>query len=1618
MTQKNKYNYEIISPNSNGVLILNTFNKFYVFYQFITCKSKEINFKIESSLYDYEYFDKNEYPYQEIINKTKYEVKNLHFKDMSLFHSFESNNEFIFFYSFEESVCEINDKSSILSIYDKEENIIHIIFESGFSDCTRASISINYQIIIAKNDNLNNNDSFSNPCYLSNLLLENNDSIIIESIDDYSFENGVVFTDININKLNLNKNNNELIITIFSYNTLIINGLKFYSPIQYKIGENPVTQFKLGEEVIFNLKNKNYFKLEYNHESVHPLIIYFYFDGYGEFNLAFIDNLKIEKKLSINKLVNITLIKSGTYYFHISDENNWNSDINYSFRTISFENVIDTINLNESKYFKEIKLEDIKYYEYLYKVKDIKEDKLYYFYYDIYKNSDININPIEICNDKNGQCIKNISIYRFLKDNEYTIKLHFVYESYFFSSFSFEYISSNSIEEIVNGYKFTSDLKIYFINLKNKDEFNIYGFNITHMILAYTNESITLDNIEKLKYEKITNPYRIYKNKYDKYAVILLVPSKDVNSIFFALDEIFKFQYYNYKYTLSAKKNILIIPDDIFEERKKNNPFNYYNILQIFSSSKKNMRIISTNFSTEKYDYIIENSFSSPLYIENINAADYSYFINASIVPYGHDYCPFAYFTGLNDNLLDEYLSVLDRLISLIGVNLNLYNYLQSNFRINSDIFGLYEFFNFYLKNFQNKINIYIKKYFGKTNFYEYNSDSIDKNELDFLNSPIITLNGMKSLYKKTNIFSGSKLIFGYLDYNSYFDVFLDINENDTKIIIPEISKSFSNNIAKLLKEGIEYTLDFKVNHLVKIEPQFNAEVSIYKDSDFKVILNSKKLTANIEGNNLKIKSNHDVMVYFYSKLFEGFNQIKIDPEKKGKNYEIKIPANTIFYLDFGFEGYNPVDISSTLNKKALKKNMTFYVENIYDKLTTELIEGEYLYLYHNTSNDKIEIKYEYENLNIPSNPYNFMVIPKNFEKNEEKSLIINNINNYKIKYQILFCKSNNKIEMTYHEADSSINIIEFNNENKEIEQSIDYNPFKLTFKSKEDFVFHYSLIDNVDYNAYISDNHAYRRYKREEILNPTILSIYKSNNEFINSNIFNISLQSNYLHSTTEYIFITGIIDENNSLENLSNPCYLTKLLTENRKDINIINLYNVGDSDIINTTIETVDSQNKRIENFVVVISREIRFAKKIYFYRPFIFLNSKEEPIQFEYGSMQTFDVINNQIYFEFSYSKNSDKNEMFLLNYKLESQNDIIIQIYHPNGYGEYFTINNDEGFINFLCDKNGTYNIYFNSSVRNQFKLNNNIDIKGQFRIVSTESPFILDIAQENIEFNEFNLTGNQSNSLKFKVEALKKNYIKKISIGNFDFDEINEIISISQNNKEFKPLNFNYFAFENNSNYTVDIKFIKKEGYYSTLEKINIKDFSTEYIQKISEGNKTYNEVNDRFLIINWTNYKNIEINTKKNNPRFILSDLTEDQSKNLEKELQNINFIKLDDLNLNLTKPNNTNYSVLIVELFEPNTEISFILNSINNDKDDKDGKDDKEKSDESEGEGDKTENDDNGGGISTLAIILISMLGVLIIIIIIFLVFRYLNKNKGNVVDFSKQTKTLDNEKLLLDI
>ena len=169
------------------------------------------------------------------------------------------------------------------------------------------------------------------------------------------------------------------------------------------------------------------------------------------------------------------------------------------------------------------------------------------------------------------------------------------------------------------------------------------------------------------------------------------------------------------------------------------------------------------------------------------------------------------------------------------GINFNNYQKItQMNLRINTKYLPWYEFYNFYINKMKVPLNAYIKQIYGGSEAYECDGEGFNERDLTFLTTPISNMKckNKRSLLNRLFYFDGtSKILSGYLGPDSYFDMYVEVahEEENTFINISSIMTDtiHTTNTAKYLKKNIEYTLNFYANHIVKLDPGFNAEITI-----------------------------------------------------------------------------------------------------------------------------------------------------------------------------------------------------------------------------------------------------------------------------------------------------------------------------------------------------------------------------------------------------------------------------------------------------------------------------------------------------------------------------------------------------------------------------------------------------------------------------------------------------------------------------------------------------------------------------------------------------------------------------------------------------------------------
>jgi len=422
LTMKNKLNMEVIPANNDGTLILNVKGIQNENYQFEMCKSTEIIFNIESSNGDFsKYYPSIKYPYKQIINQNKQIVFQKYSKNEILIHTFKSDNEFLFSYSFEKYMANPFYNYSILSAFGIEKNMLQIKF-FPVSDYFES-----YYILIAKTDNKNNIESFSDKCYISRLFInEDFNSILVKKIyKKCNNKNKYILDNIDISELKLN-DNAELVVTLVS--NFPGELLKYYRPIQTI--NSVVKQIQLGEYIQFNLDNNYIFSFEYEHKfKDREQKLSLFFDGIFILDIYLTYNNEIKNEY-YNNFYNFKfmLTNSGKYYLEMYNTYNTHIDSKEgTFVVFLNDRLIDIINLSEKEYkndkiFK-IRVKPESNY---YLIRNLTKNKTFEFTFEVEGRLIERQNPFVVCNNITNECIENVNSYNFTEGYNYTIYIYYL----------------------------------------------------------------------------------------------------------------------------------------------------------------------------------------------------------------------------------------------------------------------------------------------------------------------------------------------------------------------------------------------------------------------------------------------------------------------------------------------------------------------------------------------------------------------------------------------------------------------------------------------------------------------------------------------------------------------------------------------------------------------------------------------------------------------------------------------------------------------------------------------------------------------------------------------------------------------------------------------------------------------------------------------------------------------------------------------------------------------------------------------------------------------------------------------------------------------------------------
>ena len=424
ITAKNKFNFEVIPANFTGVLILDVFRIRKKYYQFMMCKSKKIDFKIESS--NGIFFEDDhpiEYPFKKTINNDSTIIVYKYSNEI-LIHSFESDNEFLFSYSLDSFFSDAFYKYSILSIFETKKNILRITFKPITNNKEI------YYILLAKKDSLINNVSLSDYCFMAKLFINNDfNSIFIKNIYEGPTTDSpdLIGVDLDIDELNI-MNKNEIIINVVAF--LGDFSGKIFRLYEPKETIQNIKEINFEEEVKYSFKNKSIFKFEFNNSfGDEHLKIYFSFKYIYYINIYLTqlngDIKKIDYNFNKDNVFGY-LTKYGIYYLELhSSFEEYTED---SFIIILPERLIDIIDLNKEYYENNRSFIVYNYiygYYNYYLVNDLKKNKKIKFTYNSKDTSDKK-SPFIVCNNKTNNCKENVDSYYFEKGNNYTIFINFI----------------------------------------------------------------------------------------------------------------------------------------------------------------------------------------------------------------------------------------------------------------------------------------------------------------------------------------------------------------------------------------------------------------------------------------------------------------------------------------------------------------------------------------------------------------------------------------------------------------------------------------------------------------------------------------------------------------------------------------------------------------------------------------------------------------------------------------------------------------------------------------------------------------------------------------------------------------------------------------------------------------------------------------------------------------------------------------------------------------------------------------------------------------------------------------------------------------------------------------
>lgn len=739
---------------------------------------------------------------------------------------------------------------------------------------------------------------------------------------------------------------------------------------------------------------------------------FFHFSNPYNVQLKIIDKENNEYDVKVSEsnwtCYNIPNLRAQKYIFQIINNNEEEGNVIFIDNTVEIKT--DIKRFLQLSFYRQIFLK--KPLPLIFQFDTIKEDLYYKFEKENNYFSDGNY-LIYICQftTSEKECeYEEIDTFYFESGKNYKIKLEWSIDEYNSNSIFINQLNDEEyiIKEIFLG---ESTIEInetdknyaYFIfNTENVTN-NIYSYvkvySYQYTTISEEEKSLLPSIIDTLSFKSIsTSSTFLYESlTLSKQYLLLKIPNK--GTIFISLAN-----YYSE----------IHIQDNFFKEFPKNT----FAVLYFFSNSKYNMNLFIT--STNKNIKRNGKEYNNYIYIDIFESFFDGYInvnsINEKTIIRGFKY---NYYSGYNFRVFFN-----EELKSFF------LKYGPDSMYMRTSSHSINCTYNFtFLFDIDENYYLFIKKYHGKTNIFQYtNKLSIINNianyrRLDNYQNPV----GFKSINNELLMMSGFQLFTYFMYYNSLFDFYIQ-KVDDLEIVNINSNISKFKNLVKLFIQEKEYILNFSVDHLIKLDNNFlNAEVKIY-DNDNEYILNGEnKIIKILNKKNMRVKTNNTALLYFYKRINNYYENSAVifDPTQKGKNMKFNITnknnekVHITLVRDFGFEGYYPLLSERNWDEiSSVNTFSTIYVDNYYDKLEYDLYKDEkyIIYIFDSidgksasliNSNDYEITNITYvSNLLTPNNKYNFEVI----SPNQEGSIILHSNNKRYSSYQFMICKSK-KIE-------------------------------------------------------------------------------------------------------------------------------------------------------------------------------------------------------------------------------------------------------------------------------------------------------------------------------------------------------------------------------------------------------------------------------------------------------------------------------------------------------------------------------------------------------------------------------------------------------------------------------